>query len=189
MAYQIIFSDMDGTLLEDDIHISEKNQEAIAKAVAAGKEMVLCTGRGVFGTEVILEHLGLGQKGYVITQNGGAVYHLETMKLAWKKGFSPKEYAKYAKLAEEMGLEVYFYDNRKFMATHFTKEVENYCAVMGTEAIILTDYENYDGVFTKSLINGKKITFGSPRSFNERNGYGWILSSPVIIIWKWFCVV
>lgn len=157
MAYKMIFSDMDGTLLEDDIHVSKANQKAIQAAMEKGVGVVLCTGRGVFGTKAVLRTLGLmGKKGYVISQNGGCVYHLENMELAWKQGFSPKNFAPYAKMAEEMGLEVYFYDDEKFMATHMTEEVESYCAVMETEAIITTDYENYDGVFTKSLFNGDK---------------------------------
>lgn len=157
MAYQMIFSDMDGTLLEDDIHVSKENQEAVQAAIEKGVGVVLCTGRGVFGTKAVLRTLGMvGKKGFVISQNGGCVYHLENMELAWKKGFSPKKLAPYAKMAEEMGLEVYFYDDQKFMATHMTQEVRNYCDVMTTEAIILTDYENYDGVFTKSLFNGDR---------------------------------
>ncbi|MBR2851658.1 MAG: HAD family phosphatase, partial [Anaerotignum sp.] len=71
MGYKMVFSDMDGTLLWKELHISVENKEAIRKAVDKGVDFVICTGRGVFGVEPHLQELGLiGKKGYVICQNG-----------------------------------------------------------------------------------------------------------------------
>lgn len=44
--YQLIAFDMDGTLLNSQKEITSKSLSAIAKAVQAGKTVILCTGRG-----------------------------------------------------------------------------------------------------------------------------------------------
>ena len=49
MAYRMVFSDMDGTLLKSASELSEKNIEMVGKAVDQGVEFVICTGRGVYG--------------------------------------------------------------------------------------------------------------------------------------------
>ena len=82
MGYKMVFSDMDGTLLWKGVRVSVENSAAIRKAVDKGVEFVICTGRGVFGVEKHLQELHLlGKKGYVICQNGAAVYDLREKKL------------------------------------------------------------------------------------------------------------
>lgn len=90
MGYKMVFSDMDGTLLWKGVRVSVENSAAIRKAVDKGVEFVICTGRGVFGVEKHLQELHLlGKKGYVICQNGAAVYDLRDMHLVLKRSFSP----------------------------------------------------------------------------------------------------
>ena len=43
--YQLIALDMDGTLLNSEKKISPKTLQALEKAAAAGKDLVLSTGR------------------------------------------------------------------------------------------------------------------------------------------------
>lgn len=88
MGYKMVFSDMDGTLLWKGVRVSVENSAAIRKAVDKGVEFVICTGRGVFGVEKHLQELHLlGKKGYVICQNGAAVYDLRDMHLVLKSSF------------------------------------------------------------------------------------------------------
>lgn len=155
MGYKMVFSDMDGTLLWKGERISVENSTAIRKAVDKGVEFVICTGRGVFGVERFLKELGLtGRKGYVICQNGAAVYDLRDMRLVLRQSFAPSLIAPVVKIARELGLEIYYYDDRRFMAERFTERVERYTKVMGTELRILTDPMDYDGEFTKCLFSG-----------------------------------
>lgn len=56
MAYRMVFSDMDGTLLKSASELSEKNIKMVGKAVDQGVEFVICTGRGVYGVERFLEN-------------------------------------------------------------------------------------------------------------------------------------
>lgn len=45
MKYKMIFSDFDGTLLRDDLTVSEKSKKAIKDYIERGGKFVLCTGR------------------------------------------------------------------------------------------------------------------------------------------------
>lgn len=157
MGYKMVFSDMDGTLLRNGTEISVENLTAIRKAVDKGVEFVLCTGRGVFGVERYLEELGLlGRKSYAICQNGATVYDLQTMQPAIRRSFPPEWFAEIAKAARELGLELYYYDDRRFMTERPTKQVQKYCKVMRTEMGILENPLDYDGEFTKCLASGPR---------------------------------
>ena len=157
MGYEMIFSDMDGTLLKNDFEVSEKNKAAIKKAVEKEVQFVICTGRGVFGVERYLEQLNLmGKEGYAICQNGGAVYDLRDMSLAIRESFSPKTYAPIAEFARDLGLELYYYDDRTFIAETETDRVKQYCKVMGSGVEVMKNPLSYAGEFTKSLITGER---------------------------------
>lgn len=157
MGYKMVFSDMDGTLLRNGIEISVENLSAIRRAVDKGVEFVLCTGRGIFGVERFLDVLELrGKNGYAICQNGATVYDLKTMQVAIRRSFPPEWFAEIARTAREMGLELYYYDDRHFMTERPTKAVEKYCKVMRTEMRILKDPMEYDGEFTKCLVSGPR---------------------------------
>lgn len=46
-GYQLIAFDMDGTLLNSQKQVSAGSLAAIDRALAAGKQVILCTGRGL----------------------------------------------------------------------------------------------------------------------------------------------
>ena len=157
MSYKMVFSDLDGTLLYEGIRLSVENAAAIRKAVDKGVDFIICTGRGVFGVERFLQELGLiGKKGYVICQNGAALYDLRDMRLVQKKAFSPEKMMPVAKLARELGLEMFYYDDRNFMVETVTDMVKEYVKMMGTELRVLQEPTDYDGEFTKCLVSGRK---------------------------------
>lgn len=157
MNYKMIFSDMDGTLLKSDIEISEKNKSAIKMAVEKGVQFVICTGRGVFGVEPYLRQLGLvGQEGYAICQNGGAVYDLRDMSLAIRESFSPEIFKPIVYYARELGLELYYYDDRTFIAERESERVKNYCKVMGSSVKLMEEPLTHPGEFTKCLVTGDR---------------------------------
>ncbi len=176
MTYRMIFSDMDGTLLKNDMEISEKNIAAIKKATQKGVEFVICTGRGVYGVERFLKQLDLiGQKGYVICQNGAAVYDLQNMEMVVKHSFSADDLRPVVEVARRLGVDIYLYDDRTFLTEKVTKAAENYCKVMGADMRILPDGLSYEGHFTKCLLSAKpelleqlrkEITYLTADTFN-----------------------
>ena len=60
---RMLFTDIDGTLLSDDMTVSLKNQEAIEKALSQGNYVVAATGRPVKSGKAVVEKLGLTMPG------------------------------------------------------------------------------------------------------------------------------
>ncbi len=155
MEYRMIFSDMDGTLLKGTSELTDGNRKSICRAVAAGVDFVICTGRGIYGVERFLQQLNLiGTKGFVICQNGAAVYDLHTMEMVQKHTFSAQELEPVVTAARRLGIAVYLYDDRTFLAEADTDEVRRYCNIMHTDMRILEDGLTYAGRFTKCLLSG-----------------------------------
>ena len=68
MDRKILFTDLDGTLLNDKKEITPGNQEAIDEALAKGHYVVISTGRPLVSARIQAERLGLTKEGcYAIT--------------------------------------------------------------------------------------------------------------------------
>lgn len=169
MGYKMVFSDMDGTLLWKGIRLSVENFTAIRKAVDKGVDFVICTGRGVFGVEPYLKELELiGKKGYVICQNGAAVYDLKDMSLAIKRSFPPTLLKPVSDYARSLGdIELFYYDDRNFMCEKLTPMVAEYCKVMSTTPRVVSDPTEYEGELTKCLFSGPRESLLKVKAFAE----------------------
>lgn len=155
MGYRMIFSDMDGTLLRGTSELSNRNQTMIQRAMAQGIDFVICTGRGIYGVEPFLKQLNaIGQKGYVICQNGAAIYDLKNIEIVRKHTISADDLRPVVELARQIGVTVYLYDDRNFMVEKETPSVREYCKVMRVDMRVLPDGLSYDGTFTKCLLEG-----------------------------------
>lgn len=64
--------DVDGTLLGYDGSIAPEVIAVVQRAVAAGHEIVISTGRSLMGTMPVVQKLGL-TSGYVVTSNGAVI--------------------------------------------------------------------------------------------------------------------
>lgn len=91
MNTKILFTDLDGTLLDDDKNITAGNRDAINEALTCGHKIVISTGRPLASARVQAERLGLTKEGcYAITYNGGQIYDTFHKKTLYGKEF-PKE--------------------------------------------------------------------------------------------------
>ncbi len=72
MAFQLIATDLDGTLLRSDGTVSPRTRAAIDAAESAGIGLVIVTGRPPRWIPPIVEQLG--DRGLVVCANGGIVY-------------------------------------------------------------------------------------------------------------------
>lgn len=90
--YKLITFDMDGTLLDSKKHISEGNAKAIADAVAAGKEVALCSGRSYPELEIFFDQIP-GVR-YLIFVSGAIVYDIEKKKYIYSNLMEKKWFDK-----------------------------------------------------------------------------------------------
>lgn len=116
MKYKLIALDVDGTLLDDDHHLSDENKEAIAEVTRKGGQIVLCTGRSPQNSIPFMEELGLS--GYVLGHNGAATVSVSDRKVLDQYGLDGR------------GLEPYIEYCRKYdihfdVSTAFDMYVDN----------------------------------------------------------------
>lgn len=72
---ELIVSDMDGTLLNEKMKVSETNAKAIKTAMKKGIHFMVATGRGFTEAQPLLEEVGINCS--FITLNGAQVYNEE----------------------------------------------------------------------------------------------------------------
>ena len=79
MSIRLIALDLDGTLLDSQKRLSDRNREALKACIARGIYVVPCTGRTVEGIpKMITEIPGIR---YAITVNGGSIVDMEKKKI------------------------------------------------------------------------------------------------------------
>lgn len=69
--FKLIASDIDGTLINDDHHVTEYTQEVFAKAKDMGYEIVIATGRDHDSASGIAKELGFNPDDMAIISNNG----------------------------------------------------------------------------------------------------------------------
>ena len=75
MKTRILFTDLDGTLLDSYKNISDQNLQAIDKMIKAGHKFVISTGRPIQSAILIAKRYGWDGDGYYISSyNGGLIY-------------------------------------------------------------------------------------------------------------------
>ena len=74
--YKLVAVDLDGTLLNSYGEVSDKNREAVKKAMDNGIEIVLASGRALESVRSI--SLDINASKYIICGNGAEVYNIET---------------------------------------------------------------------------------------------------------------
>lgn len=85
---KLVALDLDGTLFNDKLKITEENQNAIRAAVATGTHVVISTGRPYTALPVEkLTELGIH---YAITSNGGGIYLMPQKECLYSKSMSPE---------------------------------------------------------------------------------------------------
>lgn len=83
---KILFTDMDGTLLNDASHISDYTKKVLKKMTAAGHKLVLSSGRPLDSILGVIEDEGLDFEGiFVIANNGSTIYDCDKKEIILKK--------------------------------------------------------------------------------------------------------
>ncbi|MEW2250175.1 HAD family hydrolase [Streptomyces sp. NPDC058733] len=81
LAYALIATDLDGTLLRGDDSLSDRSRAALARAVRAGARHLVVTGRPAPRVRPLLEDLG--STGLAVCGQGAQVYDAGADRLLW----------------------------------------------------------------------------------------------------------
>lgn len=142
MNRRILFTDLDGTLLNDKKEITPGNQAAIDEALDKGHFIVISTGRPLASARVQAERLGLTKKGcYAITYNGAQIYDMYHQKTVYGKGL-PRQIAKpLFDAAEKRGIHIQTYSDTHILSEHENAEIHRYSSVIGIPFEIVEDID------------------------------------------------
>ena len=113
MEYKLIVFDMDGTLLNSNKQISKKTQEAIARAVAHNKIVILNTGRNPAELEEFYDILP-GVR-YLNCISGALVYDLKEKKALYQKKFWWRYLKKLLEIAVKENNFIHFLTEKSFV--------------------------------------------------------------------------
>ena len=164
---KILFTDLDGTLLNSDKLVSEGNRAAIERLLQAGHYLVVATGRPTKSAFKVVQKLGLTMPGcYMIAYNGCVIFDCSKEEI-WMEKTLPMEHVRYLfEEAEKAGLYIQTYGENDIILTncdgpelqYYTKgnrntlncEVcEDVCEAIGKEPnkVLLIDM-NEEGILT-----------------------------------------
>ena len=107
MKYKLICTDMDGTLLNDNKVISEKNKEAIKKACDMGVKVAVCTGRIFTSADFFADLLGV--KIPVIASNGAYIREKDENIVVYKSLLGYEKSIQALKVMKKYGIYPHFY--------------------------------------------------------------------------------
>lgn len=134
---KILFTDIDGTLLDDKKEIPAKNQEAIQKLTSQGHKIVLTTGRALSGTIGQAEKLGLTFDGcYIIAFNGAEIYDSYKKVSLYKNRIPMDSVANIFAICEEHHVHIQTYDDTHVLAKENNAYLERYCREIVCESRI-----------------------------------------------------
>lgn len=102
---KLIAIDLDGTLLNSEGNISDKNKQALHDAHHKGVKIVLCTGRPYLLMKDFVEEIGLNsEEDYIITFNGGQVQKASNGEVIKKHTLSQSDMQKWYNVTKDLAI-------------------------------------------------------------------------------------
>lgn len=153
-SYKAIFIDLDGTLLREDLTISELDKQAVVQAHNDGIEVVLASGRPYEAIAKTAAQLSIGR--YIIASNGGCVVDLKNEKVLYTSPIPKDVVSKAVKASYDTGATPTIYTAKEWFAEKIDKNV----ALEQKRANIdprLTDFEAIAAPIIKILNIGDQL--------------------------------
>lgn len=124
---KILFTDLDGTLLNEKKEISPFTRQILDAWSAAGHKLVLCSGRALGSIQEVKETLSLSYPGmYLSAFNGGWIYECDTGRTLHKIGLSRQQCRYILQSAAEAGIYCHTYSDTDILSPRDSKELAFY---------------------------------------------------------------
>ncbi|BAD40388.1 Cof-type HAD-IIB family hydrolase [Symbiobacterium thermophilum] len=137
MQYDLVISDMDGTLLRDDKTISDRTKEAIRRFEAAGGRFSFATGRGVHASRRYFEDLGLRTP--LVLLNGSLLYDPVADRELMVRPLDPAAIAAVWPRLEEAGLHILVHETRRAVVREITPTIDEHLRLDGITVDVQPD--------------------------------------------------
>ena len=116
MSAQILFTDLDGTLLDDEKSVTPGNRKSIEEALSLGKRIVVTSGRPLTSSLDQAKRLGLAGPGcYVIAYNGAEIYDCASKESIFRKTLEMEDLYAVFDEAERRSVYIQTYDRTQVL--------------------------------------------------------------------------
>ena len=125
---KILFSDLDGTLLDDEKNVSSRDLDSINKIISEGHRFVIATGRPLYSAKVVAKELSLYRPGiYLACSNGGVIFDCGAEKIISARTVDFDTVGKMFEAAAKEGLHIHTYTDEYVVSLRETEELKIYC--------------------------------------------------------------
>lgn len=97
--YKLVAIDLDGTLLNSYGEVSNRNKQAIRRAMKQGVEVVLASGRPIMSVKNLASEIGCSK--YIICGNGAITYDIQKEELIYNRFLEKAKVLQIIKICEE----------------------------------------------------------------------------------------
>lgn len=141
---KILFTDLDGTLLDDNKDISAEDLSAIRKMIEAGHKFVMTTGRPLTSVKKLAEKYGFMEAGfYLVSFNGGLIYDCGAKKPILTRRISVEDVKFIMDAAFSSGMHAHTYAGDLVVSEHETEQLKTYCRLMQMDYVVVDDIRDY----------------------------------------------
>ena len=124
---KILFTDMDGTLLNDASHVSEHTKEVLKRMTDAGHKFVLSSGRPIGSILQVVESDDLHYKGmYILANNGSTIYDCDAGRIILEKRVPMDTVKSIWDLSLKRGIHIQTYTDDSIVTPKHDKEIDVY---------------------------------------------------------------
>lgn len=143
---KLLFTDLDGTLLDDAKNISDTDMAAIHAMIDAGHKFVMTTGRPLTSVKRIAEKYGFLQPGYfLVSFNGGLIYDCGAGESILTRRISVNQVKFIMDEAHKRGFHAHTYAGDLVVSEYETEQLKKYCSAMQMDYVVVDDIRNYYG--------------------------------------------
>lgn len=151
---KLLFLDLDGTLLNDEKEIHERDMQAIEEMLAKGHKVIINSGRPLHSIMGIAKKFGYLREGFYMSAfNGGLIYDPVTEETI-KNDTLNEDIVRYMfDRAYEMGLHAHTYISSHVVSERDTKELKFYTERIKMPPLVVEDFsEVTEGKAPKVII-------------------------------------
>lgn len=131
MSKKIFFTDLDGTLLNDQKEITPKTYDAVINWMNSGNYFALSSGRPLNSIkEVIALHKLQHKNLFAVGFNGALIYHPDTDTKITSKTLSVEEMHTVKSVADKHGIYCHAYDDSRILIPRDGEEIQFYTRVI-----------------------------------------------------------
>ena len=128
MTTKILFSDLDGTLLDDEKRVSVEDLRSINRITKMGHRFVIATGRPIYSAKIVAKELGLYREGiFIAASNGGLLFDCGSEKIISQSVVDMELVDIIFKAAAKEKLHIHTYTDTHVVSLRKTEELEIYC--------------------------------------------------------------